>query len=111
MQTVLASFAPFEILIQGRPGDTQSGASPTLVSLLKAYTTSSQDPCGVETIPNPSLRPSPEASIGNNAFLVNRGNRGVRAVHVGLRYYVRLFKEKHVWYLLSLGAVWTLMLL
>jgi DNA mismatch repair protein MSH6 len=49
MSTLLASFAPSEVLIQGGSAD-QQGASPTLMSLLKAYTNNSRYPCRLETI-------------------------------------------------------------
>ncbi|KAG7354599.1 DNA mismatch repair protein MutS [Nitzschia inconspicua] len=57
MHTLLTTFAPSEVLIQGSSsgttsgsGQTNHGASPTLLSLLKAYTNNSRYPCRVETI-------------------------------------------------------------
>ncbi|KAG7351489.1 DNA mismatch repair protein MutS [Nitzschia inconspicua] len=57
MHTLLTTFAPSEVLIQGSSssttsgsGHTNNGASPTLLSLVKAYTNNSRYPCRVETI-------------------------------------------------------------
>jgi DNA mismatch repair protein MSH6 len=49
MSTLLTSFAPSEVLVQGRSGE-EHGTSPTLMSLLKTYTNNSRYPCRLETI-------------------------------------------------------------
>ena len=62
MHTLLNSFAPSEILIQGGNNDEEAtGASPILVSLLRAYQTNSRSPCRIETIRQEEMFPKSTA--------------------------------------------------
>ena len=93
MSTLLVSFHPSEILVQGQPTSSQNtndtnkedgnGASKELMSLLKSYEQDSQLPCQIETIHIKEVFPKSTALNKNHAKQLERGeehNRGDKTV-------------------------------
>lgn len=82
MHTLLTAFAPSEILVQGRKNASCSGASPTLLSLLRAHQSNSRTPCRLEIIHEEESFPKSTALDPEHRRQLERGRSVIHPWHV-----------------------------